>query len=42
MSEAKSELELLKEKLFYDRKNAAEVCDAAEIQAADTDRKSVV
>ncbi len=36
MSEAKSELELLKEKLFYDRKNAAEVCDAAEIQAADT------
>lgn len=35
MSEAKSELELLKEKLFYDRKNAAEVCDASEIHAAD-------
>ncbi len=36
MSETKSAAELLKEKLFYNRKNAAETLDADAIAAADT------
>ncbi len=35
MSEPKTETELLKEKLFYARKNAAEVCTKEQIAAAD-------
>ena len=35
MSNEKSQVEVLKEKLFYDRKNAAKACSADEVAAAD-------
>lgn len=35
MSNEKSQVEILKEKLFYDRKNAAKTCSAEEVAAAD-------